>query len=377
MDPQADDDSDESDSFQPPDESDKDEDEDGGSHESEEDEDGATSAPTGQKKKKFRRADIQAKLRQGVGNEKANDNQEKPPAKKSKGAKKSGMVSGAKEKLKRKDLKAGDESDEQSNLYNSKAYNVLSEQHIEGVILSIHFDLLEGGIERRLHLLLAEIVPRRHIAEFLAKIGPDVVGEFVAISGWAGDVLERPAFGAVSAKILLSDTLGWGDDAYDRLKETTSYRTNTWRGGFPLQAHKCLADMVAALQKRAEAGDTPPDEIALHTAEGMQGYIESMLERDDANPQMRVHQWKEWNEDEGKYVVRSTLIGGACSPLCLRIPESVWLCNVPGKVVLISHGYTISRNLPRDGHYLDIPGPSLVALCGFCDSGQYLLNASH
>ncbi|KAF8145265.1 hypothetical protein K438DRAFT_1782100 [Mycena galopus ATCC 62051] len=60
-----------------------------------------------------------------------------------------------------------------------------------------------------------------------------------------------------------------------------SYRTQSWRGGFPTQAQKCILGMVANSKEREAAGTATEDDYKLHTPEGMQAYIESMLEVDN------------------------------------------------------------------------------------------------
>ncbi|KAF8164109.1 hypothetical protein K438DRAFT_1858133 [Mycena galopus ATCC 62051] len=79
-----------------------------------------------------------------------------------------------------------------------------------------------------------------------------------------------------------------------------SYRTHSWRAGFPTQAHKCILGMVENSKKREADGTAGKDDFKLHTSEGMQAYIESMLEVDNKTRTKGFH-WREWDDDEGKH----------------------------------------------------------------------------
>ncbi|KAF8180707.1 hypothetical protein K438DRAFT_1841690 [Mycena galopus ATCC 62051] len=79
-----------------------------------------------------------------------------------------------------------------------------------------------------------------------------------------------------------------------------SYRTQSWRGGFPTQAHKCILGMVVNSKEREAAGTATEDDYKLHTPEGMQAYIESMLEVDNKT-RTKAFQWREWDDDKGKH----------------------------------------------------------------------------
>ncbi|KAK6977475.1 hypothetical protein R3P38DRAFT_3334705 [Favolaschia claudopus] len=79
-----------------------------------------------------------------------------------------------------------------------------------------------------------------------------------------------------------------------------AYRSHYWRSGFPLQAHKCILEMVQDAAKREEEGTADPDDYKLHTVEGMQSYIEFSLEVDDKT-QTKAFYWREWDADAEKY----------------------------------------------------------------------------
>ncbi|KAK7001905.1 hypothetical protein R3P38DRAFT_3283719 [Favolaschia claudopus] len=321
-DPEANDsESGDSDSFRPPDESnDSGDDED--EPDASEDDEGASAAPPRKKNKKFSRADIQAarqtqditgtpEIGGGGGKRKANDNGEKSVAKKTKIAKKSGMVSGAKERLKRREAKGTEDSDGMVH-YGGPAIDDDADEIVERE---------KKGKGRAQASIVRIVAPAKRVTQkelrgdgskrwtvkhipgpagngdtFTDTVWPNLRKELGQLPPWHS--LSDAQVQGVLDKFFTKFKMNAKDDVWQGL---IMYRTNTWRAGFPLQAHRCVVDMVDNAKKRAEDGTAPPDEIPLHTPEGMKDYVASMLELDEANYKMKVFQWREWDEVQDKY----------------------------------------------------------------------------
>ncbi|KAJ7711166.1 hypothetical protein B0H14DRAFT_3902601 [Mycena olivaceomarginata] len=138
--------------------------------------------------------------------------------------------------------------------------------------------------------------------------GPASNGDIFTNAVWPnirqdlGRIIPWDAVTNKQAQVQLDRFYGKGkmDAEADVFRGLISYRTHYWRGGFPTQAHKCIVEMVENSAKREEDGTADEDDFKLHTPEGMQAYIESMLEVDGAM-RTKAFQWREWDDDQGKH----------------------------------------------------------------------------
>ncbi|KAJ6582259.1 hypothetical protein B0H19DRAFT_1252368 [Mycena capillaripes] len=296
-----------SDTFEPPEESSNDEDdiEDNG-----DDEDSDSAVPLPKKKPKKRRADIHAarqtqdstgtpEIESSGQKRKAKDNGKgKAPAKKTKLGKKAGLAAGAKSTLERDKVKEGDGGDG-SVQYGGPALDddagEVSIVRIEAPAKRITQKEQRGDGTKRWKL---SHIPgsARNGDIFTNDVWPNIRQNLGRAIPWDA-VTDKQVQGELD-RFYGKGEMTAGADVFRGL---ISYRTHYWRGGFPTQAHKCIVEMVENSKKREADGIDHMDDIKLHTSEGMQTYIELMLEVDGAT-RTKAFQWRKWDDDDAKHL---------------------------------------------------------------------------
>ncbi|KAF7344724.1 hypothetical protein MVEN_01633100 [Mycena venus] len=336
----------ESDTFGPPENSSDDE---GDTEDTGDNEESDSAAPQPKKRLKKGRADVRAvrQTQDGTGTpdvessgqkRKAKDSGKGPrkaPAKKPKIGKKAGLAPGIKKTLKRDKAKAGDDGDgivqyggpalddDAGEVVEREKVGKGKPKQASPIITSLVSSL--SLVPRSFPLIsLKSIVriegPAKRITQKeqrgdgtkrwkLSHIpGPARNGDIFTNDVWPnirqnlGRVIPWDAVTNKQVQDHLDRFYGKGemDAEADVFRGLISYRTHYWRGGFPTQAHKCIVEMVENSKKRADDGIADADDIQLHTSEGMQAYIESMLEVDGAT-RTKAFQWRDWDDDEAKH----------------------------------------------------------------------------